>query len=356
MKREWKKKRRFRQGFARLLQKMLRRPLLQAPYTGPVNSVIILAQEKYGDAILLTPLLKLLKRHFPDSDVHVVTFSRATYTFFQSDRNIDSLHLARGNAWPYYRQLLSQRFDVLFNTKDHPSTSFLFQSLLLRARCKAGIDCEYHRGIYDYLVDLDYHTPVALKNCGLLDILGKPAQPDECRPYLPEKPASEAVRTFLGSLPARSCIGANISAGGPTRYWTEENWKKLAAAFPDERFVVFSLPGDREEKNRLEQQCPNVMPSPETANLYEAGLIAGKLKLLVTPDTAMVHVAACVNTPVLGLYGTALQDQSRFMPFLVEHRVVVSPTALVSDIGADSVIAALRAMLSNRAGSNISWK
>ncbi|NTV07204.1 MAG: glycosyltransferase family 9 protein [Chlorobium limicola] len=345
MKREWKKKRKFRQDFARLLQNMLRKPLLHAPYTGPVNSVIILAQEKYGDAILLTPLLRLLKRHFPDSALHVVTFSRATYAFFQSDRNIDSLHLARGNAWPYYRQLLSRRFDILFNTKDHPSTSFLFQSLLLRARCKVGIDCEYHRGIYDYLVDLDYHTPVALKNCGLLGILGKSVQPDECRPYLPEKPVSETVRTFLGSLPARSGIGFNISAGGPTRYWTAENWKKLAAAFPDERFVVFSLPSDREEKNRLEQQSPNVIPSPETANLYEAGLIAGKLKLLVTPDTAMVHVAACVKTPVLGLYGTAPQDQSRFRPFLVEYRMIASKTNFVQNISVKTVADTMRNML-----------
>ncbi|MCF8384104.1 MAG: glycosyltransferase family 9 protein [Chlorobium sp.] len=344
---EWKKKRRFRQNFARLLQKMLRKPLLQAPYTGTVNSVIILAQEKYGDAILLTPLLRLLKRHFPDSTVHVVTFSRATYSFFQSDRNIDILHLARGNAWPYYRHLLSRRFDILFNTKDHPSTSFLFQSLLVRARYKVGIDCDYHRGIYDYLVDLDFHTPVALKNCGLLDILGKSVHPYECRPYLPEKPVSETVQAFLKSMQERTCTGINISAGGPTRYWTEENWKKLADAFPGITFVVFSAPCDREKKNRLERQCPNVMPSPETANLYEAGLIVGKLKLLVTPDTALVHVAACVNTPVLGLYGTAPQDQSRFMPFLVKHKVVVSPTALVKEISADKVIAALQAMVSN---------
>mgnify|MGYP001806062435 CR=1 FL=1 len=345
MKREWKKKRKFRQGFARLLQKMLRKPLLHAPYTGPVNSVIILAQEKYGDAILLTPLLKLLKQKFTDTEIHVVTFSRAVHGFFRSDRNIDRLHLAKGNAWRYYRNILGKRFDLLFNTKDHPSTSFLFQSILLRARCKVGIDCEYHRGIYDYLVDLDYHTPVALKNCGLLDILGKPVQPEECRPYLPEMPVSETVQAFLGSVQERTGIGVNISAGGPTRYWTENNWKKLVDSFPCETFVVFSAPGDREQKNRLERQSRNIRPSPETANLYEAGLIAGNLKLLVTPDTAMVHVASCSNTPVIALYGTAPQDQSRFRPFLVEYRIIASKTNFVQNISVKKVADTMRNML-----------
>ncbi|MBM3162123.1 MAG: glycosyltransferase family 9 protein [Chlorobi bacterium] len=345
MTKEWKKQRRFRQKFARLLQMLLQKPLLQPPYTGALSNIVILAQEKYGDAILLTSLLKLLKKNFPETSVHVVTFSRAVYGFFQSDRNIDRLHLAKHKAWRYYREILTKRFDLLFNTKDHPSTSFLLHSLVIRAARKAGIDCEFHRGIYDYLVDLDYHTPVALKNCGLLSILGKPFLPEECRPYIPEHPVSEPLRSFVESLHEHSCIGLNISAGGPTRYWTEENWKKLVEAFPDERFIVFSAPGDLPEKHRLELQCQNIVRSPATANLYEARLLVQKLRLLVTPDTALVHVASCSGTPVLGLYGIAPQDQSRFRPLLIKSIMVVSPTALVSDIKPETVIAGTRELL-----------
>lgn len=342
MKKEWKKKRRFRQSFARILQKLLHKPLGPLPYTGSLNSIIILAQEKYGDAILLTPLLKLLKKHFPLTSVHVVAFSRATFTFFQNDRNIDTLYQAKGDPRHYYSQILSRNFDILFNTKDHPSSSFLLQSLIIRARKKIGIDCQYHRSIYDYLVDLDFHSPVALKNCGLLGILGKPVRTEECRPYIPEQTVSDAVRSFLDSLPERTCTGINISAGNHTRYWTEENWKKLVDAFPCERFLVFSSPEDNEQKKRLERLCPNIMTSPMTANLYEAGLLVSKVKMLVTPDTAMVHVASCFNTPVLGLYGKAPQDQSRFGPFLIEHKMMISSTALVADIRADDVIVTLK--------------
>ncbi len=342
---DWKKQRRFRQGFARLLQKILNKPLLQSPYNGPLNSIIILAQEKYGDAILLTPLLQQLKQQFPAAAVHVVTFSTATHDFFRYDRNINSLYLAKGNASIYYRQILTRRFDMLFNTKDHPSTSFLIQSLIIRARCKTGIDCAYHRGIYNYLVDLDFHTQIALKNCGLLDILGKTVKPDACRPYLPEEQVAADLKVFLSSMPQRNFIGMNISAGGSTRYWKERSWKELADAFPDERFLVLSMPEDVNTKIILQEQCPNIVPSPATRSLYEAGLVVRKLKLLVTPDTAMIHVASCTNTPLVGLYGKAPQDMSRFKPLNIDYRIVASKTANVRDINTTEVIDRIEQML-----------
>ncbi len=339
---DWKRKRRFRQAFARLIGKVRNKPRGKGPYEGPKNSFIILAQEKFGDAILLTPLLKNLKSRFPGASLEIVAFSKAVYGFFRSDTRVDAVHYAKGKPWRYARKVLFRKFDILFNTKDHPSTNFLLQTLLVRARCKVGIDNEYHAGIYDYLAETDFHSPIALKNCSLLGVLGAPLVPEECRPYIPPMPVSEAVRRFLGELEEGSLYGVNISAGSPKRYWTGESWRKFVDAFPEERFVVLCSPGDAQQKKRLEEACGNIVPSPETGNIHEAELITKKLKALVTPDTAMVHVASCANTPVIGLYGKAPQDLSRFSPFLVDYRMVVSSTALVRNIDAGAVAKAFR--------------
>jgi len=301
-----KKKRQFRQGFARLLQILLHKPLLQPPYSGPLQKIAILAQEKYGDAILLTPLLRQLRIHFSATEIHVITFSRATH-----------------------------------------DTSFLLHSLIVRAGRKAGIDSPYHRGIYDYLVQLDFHTQVAIKNCGLLAILGKSVQAEQCRPYIPIMQVSDRIKVFLDSFPERSVIGINISAGKPNRYWTEQNWVELIRTFTEERFLLLSAPKDRELKTRLEHSCTNIITSPDTNNLFEASLITEKLKALITPDTAMVHIASCTDTAVIGLFGAAEQDLSRFKPFLVDHRLVLSPTKQVADIELKSVIDALSEYLSD---------
>ena len=342
MTKDWKKKRRFRQSFACVLGRVLRKPRQTGAYDGPKNSILILAQEKFGDAILLTPLLRNLKTGFPSTSVEILAFSKTVSTFFHSDGNVDRVHYAKGAPLRYVREVLLRRFDVLFNTKDHPSTNFLLQTLLVRSRCTVGIDNEFHRGIYDYLAVTAFHAPIALKNCALLAVFGKPAAEEDCRPYIPPMPVSEAVRSFLDTVGERACCGINISAGGATRCWTEERWAELVRTFPEERFVVLSSPSDLEKKKRLERSTENILPSPETGNIYEASLITARLKILVTPDTAMVHVASSTNTPVTGLYGKAPQDRSRFSPFLVNYRMAVSPTALVRDINVRTVVDAFR--------------
>lgn len=344
-KKDWKKKRLFRQALARILQKIVNNPLLSTPYTGTFNTIAILAQEKYGDAILLTPLLKNLKKEFPDTEIHLITFNKTITEFFSTDSNVSAIHYVKGNLISYLIEIFCQKFDVLFNTKDHPSTTFLIHSLLIRARYRVGIDNEFHRNLYNYLIDIDYHSPVALKNCGLMTILGKPVLPESCRPYLPPKPVSEKITQFLETPGLKGSIGINISAGGPTRYWTENNWKAIINAFPKQKIVVLSAPDDLEKKQKLEHTCSTILASPPTTNIYEAGLIVDRLLLLVTPDTSMVHIASCFNTPVIGLFGKARQDQSRFKPFLIDYTMVVSPTQSVQDIAANNVIDAVKKQL-----------
>ena len=349
---DWKKQRLFRQVLAKNLQKLFHRKLRQPPYRGPLDSIAILVQEKFGDAILLTPLLKNLKISFPDTEIHLFTFSKAVFGFFSTDTNVTVVHYAKGKPVHLFRLINGKKFDLLFNTKDHPSTSFLLMSFLIRSRRKVGIASEYHEGLFDYLIDRDFHSHIVLKNCGLFEILGKAVPKNSCRPYLPQMPVSPGLRKFLELIPPRHYCGINISAGRPTRYWTEENWKSLTESFFNTQFIVLSSPKDVEQKKRLEESCANIISSPETANLYEASLIAARLKLLVTPDTAMVHVASCSNTPIIGLYGKAPQDQSRFSPFMIDFRMVVSSTALVCDIDFEEVTSAFREIHDQVSGKN----
>ncbi|NTW75054.1 MAG: glycosyltransferase family 9 protein [Chlorobiaceae bacterium] len=343
---DWKKQRRFRQGFARFLQKIGKRRGDLRAFDGPLDSVVILAQEKLGDAILLTPLIGNLRRAYPRLRIHVIVFSQPVYDFFSTDRNVTAVHNAKKKPLRYAREVLFSRFDLLFNTKDHPSTHFLIQSILIPARVKAGIANPFHEGLYDLLADTGWHTHIVVKNCALLDLLGLAHTPEGCRPYIPEMAVQPELKTFLHSMPARELLGINISAGGPLRYWTEEKWQELTGRFPGIRFIVFSAPGDLETKRRLET-LPNVIPSPPTRNLYEVSLLVQKLRLLVTPDTSLVHIASCHAVPVVGLYREAAQDLSRFAPYLTEHTLVASTTTQVSDISVDNVAKAVATRLTS---------
>ena len=340
-----KKKRQFRQAFARFLQRIVTEKSGTKTFFGPLNSIAILAQEKLGDCVLLTPLIRNLHKRYPDLEIHIIAFSQASAAFFKNDPAVTAIHLAKKNPLQYLKGVRSARFDLLFNTKDHPSTHFLLQSVLIPARFKVGHANPFHKGLYDRLIDMDFHSHMALKNCSLLTVLGIDASTEDCRPSLPAMPVSNEIQQLLRQLDGLRPIGVNISAGQPNRYWTEEKWKTLIGSFPDERFVVLSAPDDTDAKQRLEKSCPNVIATPPTRNLYEASRITGTLRLLVTPDTSMVHVASGAGVPIVGLYREAAQDISRFGPYAVPYKLIVSDTGRVSDIKPDAVATAMRELL-----------
>ena len=346
MKPRKKKKRQFRQAFARLLQRITPPRSGAAEFSGPLNSVAILAQEKLGDCVLLTPLIRNLRQARPELRIHIIAFSRASASFFRNEPAVTAVHLVKQKPLRYLSEVRAAKFDLLFNTKDHPSTHFLLQTALIPARFKVGHANPFHEGLYDRLIALEHHTHMALKNCALLTVLDIEVDAKACRPALPAMPVSDEVTQLLARLESARPIGVNISAGDPNRYWTEKKWQTLLAHFPGERFVVLSGPGDTAKKQQLEANCPkNLIATPPTRNLYEASRIVSTLKLLVTPDTSMVHVASGAGIPIVGLYREAPQDISRFGPYAVPYELVVSTTREVSSIAPEAVEAAMQKLL-----------
>ena len=345
MKPKKKKKRQFRQAFARTLQHVGKRRNPQHRFQGPLREVAILARERYGDAIMLTPLIGCLRKRYPDVSITVIAFSKIIFDFFSADPNVNAVYNAKKYELRYFRNLLLKRFDLLFNTKDHPSTSFLMQTLLVRSRFKAGHINTYHEGLYDHLIDMDPNTHESLKNLAILELIDPDGPTPEIRPYLPQMPISDAIVRFVGSMEPNRIIGINISAGHQGGHRTPSQWTELISSFPEQTFVIFSSPGDIEEKREIEAPNANVVPSPSTGNIGEVSEIIKKLRLLISPDTSLVHIASCSDTPVIALFREKLADRCQFGPLSRRQMVIVSPTPDVADIDNETIADALRKML-----------
>lgn len=350
MKPRKKKKRQFRQAFAHFLQHLTPYKKGSASFTGQLNTIAILAQEKLGDCVLLTPLIRNLRKAYPKLEIHIIAFSRTSTEFFKTDPDVNAVHQAKRQPGAYRRNVLSMTFDVLFNTKDHPSTHFLLQSVLIRARYKVGHANEFHKGLFDRLLTMKFDAHMVLKNCALLDTLGIPYSEEDCRPSLAPQPLSSELCQFLQQLENQKITGINISAGEPNRTWPETKWKALLNSFPERQFVVLSGPGERKLKKYIEQDCPNTILSPPTKNLFEVLSIVQQLELLVTPDTSLIHIASATKTPVVGLYRQAPQDISRFSPFRISAKLVISSTGDVEDIEIETVAMAVEQVASASIG------
>lgn len=334
MKRE--KKIRNRQGVIRLLQMLSyghpRR------FDAPIRSIAILLPERYGDCILLTKLLRELRSSLPEASIHLIAFRKVSEAFFDHDPNVSEVFNVKSGILEWLKFFLTHRFDVLFNPKDSLSVSFIMQSMLLRAKCKIAHQSDFHIGIYDRLIDQDYYNHVTIRNGGLLDVLGlHVSDRASIRPYMPSLPVSESMHSYCRSIESKGYAGLNLSSGSAGKYWPKEKWAELVSRFPDQRFVVFSSSQDMADKLFLEKELTNVVASPATATLGEVEAMLKQLIFLVSPDTSLVHMAACLDTPVVALYRIRRNDWTRFAPLSSNNEIVVSPVDRVEAIDVDAV-------------------
>ena len=295
---------------------------------------------------MLTPLIATLRKTYPEASISIVAFTRIIFDFFNADANITAVYHAKRDLKRYLFEFFPKKFDVLFNPKNHPSTHFHIQSLIIRAKYKVSHRNTRHEALYNHLIDLGPGAHESTRNLALMGAISNSPQ-QHARPYIPQMPVSNEIATFIEALPTGSYTGINISAGTPGGHRTFDQWAELIRNFPEERFVIFSAPGEIAEKRKLEKPHGNVLPSPSTQNLYEVWQIVKKLKLLITPDTSLVHIAACSDTPLVALYRHNPADSKEFSPLSTLQEVIVSPTPSVIDIENEVVTTALGRMLAS---------
>ncbi|TFG62427.1 MAG: lipopolysaccharide heptosyltransferase family protein [Gemmatimonadales bacterium] len=331
----------YRRFACRLLRISGRRVQLSQFRGGPVNSVVVLIPELFGDTILTTPLIHALRSVAPTAEITVVGNGPGVRLLEYDDLVIRAIGL-RDTSSQERQALYGRRFDVLLSTKDHPSFTALRLVRRIHASYRIGFDHPGHRGFFDHLVARPEQMPVWEKTTGLVEPLG--AAPTS-RPYLPDGPVSSAVREFVATqMAGRSVIAVNISASKPERRWPTARWEELftGVARP---VVVLSAPEHAADRYGLESKYPGLLVSPATESLFDVGHIVRHAAALLTTDTAAVHIASCFDTPVLALYRSP-RDVAKFPPLSGQRVAIVAPTGDLAAITSREVLDGLARLTS----------
>lgn len=318
-------------------------PLREKDNPVPIpRNILVFIQEKLGDAILTTPLFRNLKYLYPDIQIHIVLFHKAS-DIFRNDPNIYRIHNYKADKAGTIRELRKIKFDILFNTKDHPSLTFILLSRYLNADYKVGIFHPFHRNHYDHLLRIDFMAHTIEKNCSLLHILRSPHTNLNDKPYVPPGEISAEVETYLKTMPKKKLLGINLSAGSCEKEWPVEKWQELIETLA-KQCIVLAVGPRLSDKAFLESNSNFVVPSPATRNIFEAAALVEQLDMLITPSTGLLHIASCFNTSVVGLYRHDPSDHKRFAPYGVPYRKVIAQDHRVADIDVIKVVRAAQAL------------
>lgn len=339
-----------------LLEWLLNKRKKSAFDPGHVKKILILRNDKIGDMIVSTPLLRELKAAWPGVTIHVAASS------VNNDIIRDCPHVDRTFLWDHgslwhnlgvIAGLRRQRYDLILSMSLRFSPSYQFYLKLLGGRHLHGPQIAKYGtttgnlGMYDHTVDYPADRHILQT---YFDTLGayKPEKIDyRYELYNVDAYAGKAL-AFVAGLEDRyaGLVCFNYQGSCARRTLSKEDaealCRQLADRYPDYAIVVIHPPGDRERAAALVagSNRENVVLSFATTHVLELAALVRECDLVVSPDTAVIHIASVYNKKVLGFYVNS-GNHRWFYPMCDNFRIMLSPTDSIDDIDSQAAISAI---------------
>ena len=348
------------------------RALVKRRHTFKLVRILLLQLKRIGDLILTTPAVAALRKSFPDAQLTLVTSSECA-GLLPAIPNLDRSLIARRNPRDLglFFSIAASRFDCCVDFTGNDRSAFLAflsaaQSRVVsyrvreqskrRGRAYTDFPLVRMRDVHT----IDYHL-------ALLEPLGIRAD-NSCAPHLrlPQLAREKAEALRRDWKITRPYIILHPGSARREKLWEPERWAEVINHFgrnTDFDLVLTSAPSPDEEahiaeiKSKLHQ--PIIDLSGKTSLLTLAALI-GQSQLLVTVDSAPMHMAAATGTPQVALFGPtnpfhwhprespALILQGKSAAPITEF-APTQPSFAMSQISTATVISAMDSLLSLQA-------
>ena len=300
--------------------------------------VLLIRLRLIGDVVLSTPLIRALRRTFPDASLSYLV-EREAAPVVSGNPHLDEVIVVertRGLARlvddiRLARRLRRERFDVVIDMHGGPRSSWL--ALATGAPQRIGYDIAGRHWMYTRTVprarELRPRHSVVNQWDLLTAIEGwRGSDPDPAQDAVEMALDEAADRRIAARLeragvePEHELIVVHVSASNPFRRWPEPAFAEVVSSLvrgsAARRIVLSSGPSDRPAADRIAASARDLLSAESRARVIDFGefdigelrALVARSRLFIGGDTGPLHVAATTATPIVAIYGPTLPARS----------------------------------------------
>jgi heptosyltransferase III len=324
-------------------------PLPDPVDLGFVHRALVTKLRHHGDVLLASPVFTVLKHAAPAVEIDALVYAE-TAAMLAGHPAIAQIHVI-DRDWKRQglvrqaraeRALLSalarRRYDLIVHLTEHPRGAWLSRLLRPRYSVARHLDRAHWlwRTSFTHYYRLPRRTPRHTVECNLdsLRRIGvQPAPGDKALVLAPNGAAAARVRGLLAQhgIEPRRFIQLHPGSRWLFKCWPAEHytalleqlgadgWRVVLTAAPDprERALVDAILATTTESTRR-----HVTDIGGQLSLTELAALTREARAFVGVDSAPMHIAAAVQTPVVALFGPS--GDIEWAPWQVPHRIVAS--------------------------------
>lgn len=291
--------------------------------------ILVIQTAFLGDVVLTTPLFRALKRLYPESRVAAMVTPQAA-PLVEEDPHLEQLltYDKQGgeSMAAALRKIRNGRFDLLIAAHRSHRTALL--ALLSGVPARVGFREAGFSWVYTSRVHRPAEAHEVDRNLALLKgVGGHPAAADrELYVGYTAREESEVQRLLVeeGIGSERSVVGLCPGSVWATKRWSPEGFAAVGKALRKEGYGI-ALLGGPDDVQLAAEVARSIGEGTVTAagrtSLKALAAWMDRVTLLVTNDSAPLHVAAARGTPTVAVFGATTQTQG-FAPFHEKSAVV----------------------------------
>ncbi len=318
-----------------------------------LKRILIMRWDAIGDMVVCLPFFRKIRDLFPEAEIGIVV-SRRNIPLLKYEDGFHTI-LYDSNPSIYLRSIIeARRFrpDVVVDTRMHydSTTSFIY-GIVSGAEWRLSASNRDNRLPFSVRVPMPpgrHHNADLTKI--LLEGLGKRIDASELDREI--RLSSEEIgfaNTFWreAGLELRGkATGINISTRDPRHLWGESKIKELCSRLNSSGHVpiLMSTPFEHMKALQIASSSPGTLVAPVCPTILHATALLKGLRIFITPDTGIVHVAASQGVPVVGLYCPNESHLPLWYPWKVPHEII-SATRSVAEIEVVDVQEAVERLL-----------
>jgi heptosyltransferase-3 len=309
-----------------------------------VRRILVVKLRHHGDVLLTSPVFSVLRERAPHVEIDALVYAD-TRDMLSGHPAVERIH-GVDRAWKraglvnqarregeLLKALSERRYQLLVHLTDHWRGAWLAQALRPRwAVAPARRESRAWNWCFSHRYALPKLTPRHAVEANLDALRRLGIYPEESEKRLVLVPGAEAEARVDGLLAAAAISPKGFIQVHPTSRWLFKSWteaknaellRKLAR--DGQRIVLTAAPDPRERAivaRILADAAVPVLDLGGQLSLREMGALAARARLFFGVDSAPMHIAAAMGTPVVALFGPS--GDKEWGPWMVPHRVVVS--------------------------------
>lgn len=290
--------------------------------------ILVVQIGKLGDMILTTPLFRNLKRLYPNSSLTVLASER-NFELAQNHPAVDKVLVYKKSSLKTFQLLFnlkSHTFNIWIDPKKEKSKTSTFLLKYAKPRLSIGFNHDEPEPLFDIdLTTIQSGNHAVDINLSPLKALNSGFSVDSRMPDIgiPEKIMDEIHNRFINIQGNKVFI--NLSAGMPARMWGKDNWINFIKRIEGNYSLIVNSYGiDSKELLDIKNQISDNINWLDNLTPLELAEVINISDIVISPDTAAIHMASAFNKPVIDLMNNVEWNIERFAPLSEKQKILVS--------------------------------